>query len=165
MINIQPATPALFVFVYLGQVRSLPERSREPERVIGEACSLFPHFDWADWPVHLLNDLASRFAMNAQDSFPQCAGRSFGWGRHWYIVNSSSWSIIIKYKKERHHSAATIVVSLNDSRHYSEANSWTVKCTSSSGALGLGHLAWIWMDDGWWMYAHKRTIAEPRKLR
>ena len=163
MINIQPATPALFVFVYLGQVRSLPERSREPERVIGEACSLFPHFDWADWPVHLLNDLASRFAMNAQDSFPQCAGRSFGWGRHWYIVNSSSWSIIIKYKKERHHSAATIVVSLNDSRHYSEANSWTVKCTSSSG--GLGHLAWIWMDDGWWMYAHKRTIAEPRKLR
>ena len=78
MINIQPATPALFVFVYLGQVRSLTERSREPERVIGEACSLFPHFDWADWPVHLLNGLASRFAMNAQDSFPQCAGRSFG---------------------------------------------------------------------------------------
>ena len=48
----QPATPA-FEFVYLGQVRSLPKTSREPERVIGEACSLLPHFDWADWPVHM----------------------------------------------------------------------------------------------------------------
>ncbi len=186
--------------MYLGQVRSLPKTSREPERVIGEACSLLPHF-WLGWlacaygihwmtvsfvfpsaktcfpgftdtgnprscievhwfqVMHLWSWICFHYVrltgffrfssnfknestiesvivetagsrkncgsprldtwhhvlqftkifckMNAQDPFLRSTGRSFGWGRHWYIVNSSSWSI--KYKKERQHYAIATI--------------------------------------------------------